>query len=101
MFDAERLQVIAKRAKRLEGVDEGKSEEEDETERRPNDEGDDLVVRYARGEESNGDKCRTEEQESEIGTPRAAHIDIANRVAYKIDRDDIDEGRQQGDGKQC
>ena len=100
MFDAERFQVVAEVAERVEGVDERESEGEDEAEEGGDDEGHDLVVGEARRKEADGDERRAEEEQPEVGAPGAAHVDIAHGIAYPIDSYDIDEGRQQRDDQQ-
>ena len=99
MLNAEGFQVVAEVAEGVEGVDEGETEREDEAEQGGDDEGHDLVVGEAGGEETYRDERRAEEEQAEVGAPGAAHVDVAHGISDPIDGDDIDERRKQGDNQ--
>ena len=97
VFDTQCFDVVAESAERLERVDESKAEIADEAEECRDDESNDLIVRDGRGEDADGNESGTQKDQSEIGSPGAAHVDIADGVAEHIDGDDVYEGGNQGD----
>ena len=94
------LDIVAKRPERFKRINEGESEEDDETEGGGDDESHNLVVGKTGREKPDGDEGGTQEEQSEIGPPRAAHVDVADRVAKEINGDDIDQGWQERNDQQ-
>jgi len=100
MFNAQGLQVVAEIPKRFEGVYKRKCEGENKAEQSSNDKCHDLVISKTGGKQSDGNEGGTEEKQTEVRAPSAAHVQVTHRIAYPIDRYHIHECRQQCDDQQ-
>ena len=100
VFNTQCFQIVPEITECVEGVNERKSEGEDEAEQCGDDERHYLIVGEAGGKKSDANEGGPEEQQSEIGAPGAAHIQVSDGIAYPIDRYHIYERGQEGDGQQ-
>ena len=100
VLNTERFEIISEIAEGLERVDEGEAERQDKAEQGGDDKRHNLVVGDAGGEKSHRNERRAEEEQSEIGAPSAAHVDVAHWIADPINGDHINQRGKQRDDQQ-